>query len=102
MSLFDDPAVIEAVVARHLPMGQAAHFLVERLERDVCDDLAAALAALDREALTEKAARALCDQGINTLIGKPATWEQHAEGFRDMAASALAAIGLIPDSPEGT
>jgi hypothetical protein len=66
------------------------------------DALAAALAALDREALIEKAARALCDQGINTLNGKPATWEQHAEGFRDMAASALAAIGLIPDSPEVT
>lgn len=43
------------------------------------------------EATVERAARAICDEGINTLDGKLATWEQHADGFRSLARAALTA-----------
>ena len=52
---------------------------------------------LPRDELIEKAARALCDQGILALNGSEATWERHADGFRGMAEAILVAIGLIPE-----
>lgn len=41
--------------------------------------------------MVERAARALCDEGIATLDGNIGTWSRHADAFRDMARRALAA-----------
>lgn len=64
--------------------------------------LTAAVAALPRDELIEKAARALCDQGILALNGSEATWERHADGFRGMAEAVLVAVGLIPEHVTAT
>jgi hypothetical protein len=101
--LFSDPAVVEA--GRKAFKASLIARVCGRLsdQADAFEDgLAAAVAALPRDELIEKAARAICDQGINTLNGRAATWEQHADGFRGMAESALVAIGLIPEHVTAT
>jgi hypothetical protein len=42
-------------------------------------------------AMVERAARALCDEGIRTLNGKIATWEHYRDGFTGMAERVLQA-----------
>jgi hypothetical protein len=41
--------------------------------------------------MVERAARALCDEGIRTLNGKIATWEHYRDGFTGMAERVLQA-----------
>jgi hypothetical protein len=113
MSLFDDPAVIEA--ATHTACeatGLSFDGDYDRGESIALDILTAALAALDREALIEKAAEATHDvdpwvygqDGDGENITKP--WSEAPpavrEEYRVGARAAFVAIGLIPDSPEGT
>lgn len=52
------------------------------------------------DAAIERAARALCDEGIRALDGTYSTWERHADGFLAMAERALRAAGETPADPE--
>jgi hypothetical protein len=92
MSLFDDPAVIEA--ATHTACeatGLSFDGGYDRGESIALDILTAALAALDREALIEKAVLAMRDPD-----GPP-----YGCGDARLIEYVFARIGLIPDSPEG-
>ena len=102
MSLFDDERVIDAALAAQV---KRSHERV--IEARVRAALNAALAALPREELVEKAGRAICEHDNlrereaedRALEHSPVllVYEDWRESFDREAEAILVAIGLIPE-----
>jgi hypothetical protein len=102
-----DERAVEAAARRKFPVGASSPWLESRIRDELRRDLAAYFAALDREALVERVARALvgdCD-GLSKMDPRssaPATDGQVALARHD-AEAVLAALGLFtPDTKEST